>query len=110
MINFKNLSIQFRIIIAVAMVLMISLGSIMFGVIKYQEKRDYKRIFNDMELYYQTIWNSNEKLMIEGDMDIVSYNFKNIVKNKEILKIVLTDQNGKIKYSGFESDLNKRFA
>ncbi len=110
MINFKNLSIQFKIIIAVAMVLMISLGSIMFGVIKYQEKRDYKRIFNDMELYYQTIWHSNEKLMIEGDMDIVAYNFKNIVKNKEILKIVLTDQNGKIKYSGFESDLNKRFA
>ncbi len=106
---FKNLSIQFKIILAVAIVLMISLGTIMFGVIKYQEQRDYKRIFNSMELYYQTIWHANEKLMEEGDMDIISYNFKNIVKNREILDVVLTDTNGKIKYSGFETEIGNRF-
>ena len=106
----SKLSIQIKIISAIAIILMISLGSIMYGVIKYQEKRSYERLFRDSTLFFNTIWHANEALMIEGDMDKINENFKNIRKNKEIIEIFLTNNDGIIKYSGDRSKIDKSFA
>ncbi len=105
----KKISIQTKIITAIAVILMISLGSIMYGVIRYQEKRSYNRLYKNTLLLFKTIWHSNESLMIEGDMDRINENFKNIIKNKEILEVFLTDHNGTIKYSGYNKRINTKF-
>ena len=105
----SKLSIQIKIISAIAIILMISLGSIMYGVIKYQEKRSYERLFRNSTLFFNTIWHANESLMIEGDMDKINENFKNIRKNKEIIEIFLTNKDGVIKYSGDRSKIDKNF-
>ncbi len=105
----KDLSIQLKIIILIAIVLMVSLGSVMFGVIKYQEKKSYDTLFTNIDLFFQTILHSNEELMLKGEMDMFASNLKNIVKNKLILDVVMTDNKGVIKYSGNSNILNKNF-
>ncbi len=104
----NNFGIQVKITLSIAIILMICLGSIMFGVIKYQEKQLYKRTFNNVKLFSNTTWHSNEELMINGDMDTVAKNFRNIIKNKEIIDVILTDKNGVIKYSGSEKNLGSQ--
>ncbi len=104
----NKFGIQVKITLSLAIILMISLGSIMFGVIKFQEKQLYKRTFNNIKLFTNTTWHANEVLMMAGDMDKVSQNFKNIIKNKEILDVVLTDDKGMIKYSGSSNNIGEK--
>ncbi len=104
----NKFGIQVKITLSLAIILMICLGSIMFGVIKYQEKQLYKRTYDNIKLFATTTWHANEELMMTGEMDSVARNFKNIIKNKEILDIILTDKNGIIKYSGTANNIDQK--